>query len=103
MVQQKVRIIDIIIDYGRPTAAKMVKKAVKDTIQQTRMDMYQRRYKVMHRNLIPGRLEKSHHNSRLYKRNSDGKYVDTFCGREIMAMRRTMPAFDFYFIVKEVK
>lgn len=103
MVQQKVRIIDIIIDYGRPTAAKMVKKAVKDTIQQTRKDMYQRKYKVMHRDLIPGRLENSHLNSRLYKRNSNGKYADTFCGREIMAMRRTMPAFDFYFTVKEVK
>lgn len=103
MVQQKVRIIDIIIDYGRPTAAKMVKKAVEGTIKQTRMDMYQKRYRVMHRDLIPGRLENSHLNSRLYKKNSNGKYADTFCGREILAMRRTMPAFDFYFTVKEVK
>lgn len=103
MIQQKVRIIDIVIDYGRPTAAKMVKKAVNDTIQHTRKDMYHRKYKVMHRDLIPGRLENSHLNSRLYKKNKNGKYTDKFCGREILAMRRTMPAFDFYFTVKEVK
>lgn len=103
MIQQKVRIIDIVIDYGRPTAAKMVKKAVEDTIEKTRKDLFEPRYKVFHKDLIPDRLMNSHLNSRLYKKNKNGKYTDKFCGREILAMRRTMPAFDFYFTVKEVK
>ena len=103
MVQQKVRIIDIIIDHGCPTAAKMVKKAVKDTIQQTRKDMYKKKYQVIARSVfVKGRLESTVVNNMLWRPD---KRVDRceFNGREILAMRRTMPAFDFYFTVKEVK
>ena len=102
-MKQKVRIIDMVIDYGRPTAAKIVKKAVEDTIRQTRKEMYEKQYEVVIKDIIPNRLLAPLTCNRLIKKRKNGTSTMKFYGREILAMRRTMPAFDFYFKVEEVE
>lgn len=108
-MKQRVRIIDMIIDYGRPRAAAVVKKAVQDTINNTRKEMM-KEYKVFYRDIIPGKLmaNGSAENDPQYLVKFAGRegkatyWRKVFYGREIATMRKVMPAFDKYFKVVEV-
>lgn len=97
---QKVRIIDMVIDYGRPRAAAVVKKAVENTIRETQAEMRRKKYFVVSKPIIPGRLE-SYSPHPLCKIDSHGCKSAEFYEPEVEAMRKTMPAFDKYFEVVE--
>ena len=102
-MKQRVRIIDMIIDYGRPRAAAVVKKAVEDTIKKTRKEWFEKKFVVFQRGVfIPNRLEMAGKGVFLVKYDKNGQNpTNLFCKKEIFNMYKTMPAFDKYFEVKE--
>lgn len=101
-MQQRVRIIDMVIDYGRPRAAAVVKKAVLKTIKETQKEMKTKKYYIQYRDIIPERLGVSNP-AYLSKKCKDGHWSCIFYAKELKAMRKTMPAFDKYFNVIKIR
>lgn len=95
------RIIDMFFDYGKQKTIAIVKEHVRNTIKRTQEEMKKKKFHVWYRPIIPYRLEPLVP-TKLCKK-VHGRPVILFYESEIEAMRKTMPAFDKYFYVEEVK